>query len=143
MDKRIIKKYGIEIKRIRLDNSEKSLQKECDKQNLSVIFEFTEPGTPQQNSVVKRRIPTLVGRARAMHPMRRKGIGLVLLKTLEIDLPGRSSLLIQTWLSPVLPSEVPSEHAPTIDLIHLQGRTRNFLSSHHNPHHNPYHTMIL
>ena len=31
-----------------------------------MIFEFTAPGTPQQNSVVERRIPTLVGRARAM-----------------------------------------------------------------------------
>ena len=55
-------------KRIRLDNSgeNRSLQKECDKQNLGVIFEFTAPGTPQQNSVVERKIPTLVGRARAM-----------------------------------------------------------------------------
>ena len=62
------RKYGIEIKRIRLDNSgeKRSLQKECDKQNLGAIFEFTAPGTPQQNSVVERRIPTLVGRARAM-----------------------------------------------------------------------------
>ena len=31
-----------------------------------MIFKFTGPGTPQQNSVVERRIPTLVGRARAM-----------------------------------------------------------------------------
>ena len=62
------RKYGIEIKRIRLDNSgeNRSLQKECDKQNLGVSFEFTAPGTPQQNSVVERKIPTLVGRARAM-----------------------------------------------------------------------------
>ena len=53
---------------VRLDNSgeNRSLQKECDKQNLGVIFEFTAPGTPQQNSVVERGIPTLVGRARAM-----------------------------------------------------------------------------
>ena len=66
--KALSRKYGIEIKRIRLDNSgeKRSLQKECDKQNLGVIFEFTAPGTPQQNSVVERRIPTLVGRARAM-----------------------------------------------------------------------------
>ena len=66
--KGLSRKYGIEIKRIRLDNSgeNKSLQKECDKQNLGVIFEFAAPGTPQQNSVVERRIPTLVGRARAM-----------------------------------------------------------------------------
>ena len=61
-------KHGIEIKRIRLHNSgeNKSLQKECNKENLGVIFEFTAPGRPQQNSVVKRRIPTLMGRARAV-----------------------------------------------------------------------------
>ena len=61
-------KYGIDIKYIRLDNSgeNKSLQKECDKQNLAIIFEFTAPGTPQQNSGVERKIPTLMGRSRAM-----------------------------------------------------------------------------
>ena len=62
------KKYKIEIERIRLDNSggNRSLQKECDKANLGIIFEFTAPGTPQQNSVAERRIPMLMGRARAM-----------------------------------------------------------------------------
>ena len=62
------KKHNIEIKRIRLDNSgeTRSLQKECDKANLGITFEFTAPGTPQQNSVAERRIPTLMGRARAM-----------------------------------------------------------------------------
>ena len=66
--KGLSKKYGIEIKRISLDNSGevKRLQKECNKENLGVIFEFTAPGTPQQNSVAERRIPTLMGRARAM-----------------------------------------------------------------------------
>ena len=66
--KGIEKKHRIEIKRIRLDNSgeNKSLQKECDKQNLGIIFEFTAPGTPQQNSIAERRIPALMGRARAM-----------------------------------------------------------------------------
>ena len=66
--KGIAKKHRVEIKRIRLDNSgeNKSLQKECDKQNLGIIFKFTAPGTPQQNSVAERRIPTLMGRARAM-----------------------------------------------------------------------------
>ena len=66
--KGLSKKYGIEIKRIRLDNSgeNKSLQKECNKESLGVIFEFTAPGTPQQNSVAERRIPTLMGRARTM-----------------------------------------------------------------------------
>ena len=61
-------KYGIVVKNIRLDNSEEngSLQKECEKQNRGIIFEFTAPGTPQQNSVVERKIPTLMGRSRAM-----------------------------------------------------------------------------
>ena len=64
----IAKKHRIEIKRIRLDNSGeiKTLQKECDKLNLGIIFELTAPGTPQQNSIAERRIPTLMGRARAM-----------------------------------------------------------------------------
>ena len=59
-------KYGIDVKRIRLDNSgeNRSLQKECDKKNLGIIFEFTAPGTPQQNSDAERKIPTLMGRAR-------------------------------------------------------------------------------
>ena len=61
-------KYGIDVKRIRQENSgeNRSLQKECDKLNLGIVFEFTAPGTPQQNSVAERKIPTLMGRARAM-----------------------------------------------------------------------------
>ena len=61
-------KYGVDVKYIRLDNSgeNRSLQKECEKQNLGIIFEFTAPGTPQQNSVVERKTPTLMGRSRAM-----------------------------------------------------------------------------
>ena len=61
-------KYGFDVKIIRLDNSgeNRSLQKKCEKQNLGIIFEFTAPGTPQQNSVVERKIPTLMGRSRAM-----------------------------------------------------------------------------
>ena len=47
-----------------VDNSgeTRSLQKECDKANLG-RFELTAPGTPQQNSVAERRIPTLMGAA--------------------------------------------------------------------------------
>ena len=61
-------KYGIDIKNIRLDRSVENriLEKECEKQNLGIIFEFTAPGTPQQNSVVERKIPTLMGRSRAI-----------------------------------------------------------------------------
>ena len=58
-------KYGIDIKYIRLDNSgeNRCLQKECDEQNLWIIFEFTAPGTPQQNSVVERKTLILMGRS--------------------------------------------------------------------------------
>ena len=61
-------KYGIVVKNIRFDNSgeNRSLRKECDRQNLGIIFEFTAPGTPQQNSVAERKIPILMGRSRAM-----------------------------------------------------------------------------
>ena len=61
-------KYGIDVKYIRLDNSGeiRSLQKECEKQNLGILFDITAPGTPQQYSVVERKIPTLMGRSRAM-----------------------------------------------------------------------------
>ena len=56
-------KYGIDVKYIRLDNSgeNRSLPKECEKQSLGILFEFTAPGTPQQSSVVERKIPTLMG----------------------------------------------------------------------------------
>ena len=51
-----------------MDNSGENrvLQKAFLQQNLGIIFEFTAPGTPQQNSVVERKIPTLMGRSRAM-----------------------------------------------------------------------------
>ena len=60
--------YETDIKYIRLDNSgeNRSFQKEREKQNLGIIFEFTASGTPQQNSVVETKIPTLMGRSRAM-----------------------------------------------------------------------------
>ena len=48
-------KYGIDIKYIRLDNSgeNRSLQTECDKQNLGKIFSFTAPGTPSKTQLLK------------------------------------------------------------------------------------------
>ena len=60
------RKYGIEIKRIRPDNSgeNRSLQKECDKQNLGVIFEFTARETPQQNSVVEKENTNTHGKSK-------------------------------------------------------------------------------
>ena len=41
-------------------------QAKTNQQSLRIKFEFTAPGTPQQNPVVERKFPTLMGRARAM-----------------------------------------------------------------------------
>ena len=42
------------------------LQAKTNQQNLGIKVKFTAPGTPQPNSVVERKLPTLMGRARAM-----------------------------------------------------------------------------
>ena len=42
------------------------LQARADQENLGIKFEFTAPGTPQQNSVVERKFPMLMGRGTAM-----------------------------------------------------------------------------
>ena len=38
----------------------------CDKNEMGIKFEYTAPGTPQQNRVVERAFVTLIGRGRAM-----------------------------------------------------------------------------
>ena len=56
------------MKIIRCDNAgeNKVLERESDKIDLGIIFEYTAPGTPQQNGVVERAFVTVMGRARAM-----------------------------------------------------------------------------
>ena len=44
----------------------KVLERESDKNELGISFEYTAPGTPQQNGVVKRAFVMVMGRARAM-----------------------------------------------------------------------------
>ena len=58
------KKYHIYIKKIRLDSSreKRMLQEKAGQENLAIKFEFTAPGTPQQNSMVERKFPTVMGR---------------------------------------------------------------------------------
>ena len=58
----------IQVKIIRCDNAgeNKVLERESEKNELGIIFEFTAPGTPQQNGVVERAFVTVMGRARAM-----------------------------------------------------------------------------
>ena len=60
--------YGIIVKFVRCDNSgeNNTLRHDCISEDLGIKFEFTAPGTPQQNGVVERGFVTLIGRARAM-----------------------------------------------------------------------------
>ena len=61
-------RHEIQVKIIRCDNAgeNKVLEKESDKNELGINFEYTAPGTPQQNGVVERAFATVMGRARAM-----------------------------------------------------------------------------
>ena len=61
-------RHKIQVKIIRCDNAgeNKVLERESDKNELGIIFEYTAPGTPQQNGVVERVFVTVMGRARAM-----------------------------------------------------------------------------
>ena len=61
-------RHEIQVKIIRCDNAgeNKFLERESDKNELGIIFEYTAPGTPQQNGVVERAFVIVMGRARAM-----------------------------------------------------------------------------
>ena len=51
-----------------MDNAgeNKMLARHCDENEMSIKFEYTAPGTLQQNGVVERAFVTLIGRGRAM-----------------------------------------------------------------------------
>ena len=61
-------RHQIQVKIIRFDNAgeNKVLERESDKNELGIIFQYTAPGTPQQNGVVERAFVTVMGRARSM-----------------------------------------------------------------------------
>ena len=42
------------------------LERESDKNELGIVFEYTGPGIPQQNGMVERSFVMVMGRARAM-----------------------------------------------------------------------------
>ena len=42
------------------------LAKRCDQNEMGIKFDYTAPGTPQQNGVVERAFVNLIGRGRAM-----------------------------------------------------------------------------
>ena len=56
------------MKIIRCDSAgeDKVLERESEKNELWIIFEYTAPATPQQNGVVERAFVTVMGKAREM-----------------------------------------------------------------------------
>ena len=61
-------RHGIHVKIIRCDNAGENevLERESEKNQLGIIFEYSAPGTPQLNGVVERAFVTVMGRARAL-----------------------------------------------------------------------------
>ena len=51
MFKKIENNYNLKIKQVRCDNAGEnlSLEKQCINENMKIKFEYTSPGTPQQN----------------------------------------------------------------------------------------------
>ena len=61
-------RHEIQVKIIRCDNTgeNKVVERESDKNELGIIFEYSATGTPQQNGVVETAFVTVMGRPRAM-----------------------------------------------------------------------------
>ena len=59
---------NVHVKYIRCDNAGEnmSLQKECEKKMMGIMFEFTGPGSPQYNGRVERKFATLYGKVRTI-----------------------------------------------------------------------------
>ena len=68
LEKALKARHEIKVKIIRCDNAgeNKVLETESDKNELGIIFEYTAPGTPQQNGVVERAFVMVMGRPREM-----------------------------------------------------------------------------
>ena len=66
--KQLFNQQKIKVKNIHFDNAgeNQALEKEADKAGYGTTFEYTAPGTPQQNGVVERAFLTLLGRGRSM-----------------------------------------------------------------------------
>jgi len=60
--------YGRRVQCIRCDNAgeNQAFEKECIERELGIVFEYTAPGTPQQNGVVERAFATMLGKTRAI-----------------------------------------------------------------------------
>ena len=60
--------YKKKVKHIRCDNAGENniLERQCIEEEMGILFEYTAPGTPQQNSIVERAFPAMFGKVRAM-----------------------------------------------------------------------------
>ena len=60
--------YGRHVDHIRCDNAgeNRALESACIDKELGIVFEYTAPGTPQQNGVVERAFATMLGKTRAI-----------------------------------------------------------------------------
>ena len=86
-------RHEIQVKIIRCDNAgeNKVLERESDKNELGIIFEYTAPGTPQQNGVVEGAFVIVMGRARAM--MNHAGFTMTKRQQLWCESPQTATLL--------------------------------------------------
>ena len=80
-------RHEIQVKIIRCNNAgeNKVLERESDKIELRITFEYTAPGAPQQNGVVERAFVTVMGRAKAM--MNHAGFTMAMRHQLRCRLP--------------------------------------------------------
>jgi len=55
-------------KKIKCDSAGENniLEKQCIEEEMGILFEYTAPGTPQQNSIVEKAFPAMFGKLRAM-----------------------------------------------------------------------------
>jgi len=56
--------YGRRVHHIRCDNAgeNRALENACIDRELDIVFEYTAPGTPQQNGIVERAFATMLGK---------------------------------------------------------------------------------
>jgi len=60
--------YGRRVHHIRCDNAGENgaLEIACIDKELVIVFEYTAPGTPQQNGIMERAFETKLGKTRAI-----------------------------------------------------------------------------
>ena len=75
---------------------ERILERESDKNELGISFEYTAPGTPQQKGVVERAFVTVMGRARAI--MNHAGFTMAKRQQLWCEATQTATLLDNIWV---------------------------------------------